>query len=508
MIAKRIDRKQRTSNYKTLAHYIIDRKDAGEKVRDAWSTNCVAGDDFDMAIKEVTFIQSLNTRSKNDKSYHLVVSLAPSEDLTREQWREVESAFCEAIGFAEHQRICAIHEDTDHVHLHMAISKVHPKKITCVEPYYDKFKLQETCRQLEQTYGLKPGIGDEKISKPVQEAHLGLEAFSSYLKDTIAPELSRLLSEEGKTWKEAQDLCGRFGVEIRERGAGLVFSHMEKKLFVKAGAINRGFTKSKLVAALGPFEKSSFTGSSEKVYRPAPVGRDQRATLLYDEYRKIREHEWAKFQEKLEKLSHERAQKLQEIKERYAKRREEIKRDTLIAKGRKRAIYRKVSEEMKKELEKLYGDRSGARSGARAELKTKSWREFAHERATQGDEDALGVLRSKLPPTREFGEGAFVGKNRNNVMVSGVLKMVHEDGCIEFKVSEGSFVDRGDAVVLKNEAEAVVKAALLVARAKFGEDFVIKGPPEFIQKVGSMTLKASSKDLECEPQSKGKGLTI
>ncbi|MDQ3231343.1 MAG: relaxase/mobilization nuclease domain-containing protein, partial [Pseudobdellovibrionaceae bacterium] len=150
MIAKRVDRKQRTSNYKTLVHYIIDRKDAGEKVRDAWSTNCASADDFDLAIKEVTFIQSLNTRSRIDKSYHLVVSLAPSEDLTRDQWREVESAFCEAIGFAEHQRICAIHEDTDHVHLHMAISKVHPKKITCVEPYYDKFKLQETCRQLEQ----------------------------------------------------------------------------------------------------------------------------------------------------------------------------------------------------------------------------------------------------------------------------------------------------------------------------------------------------------------------
>ncbi|HYX35159.1 MAG TPA: TraI/MobA(P) family conjugative relaxase [Oligoflexus sp.] len=509
MIAKRIDRKQSSSNYKVLAHYILDHKKSGHKVRDAWSTNCRTPEDFDLAIKEVIATQAMNTRSRIDKSYHLVISLAPGEDLTSDQWKEVEEAFCQAIGLSEHQRISAIHADTGHVHFHMAISKVHPEKFTSIEPYYDKFKLQETCRQLEKAYGLKPGIGSEKkISVPLQEAHQGLEAFSTYIKDTIAPDLSKLLVEQGKTWKDAQDLCGRFGVEIRERGAGLVFSHMGRKLFVKAGSIDPGFTKSKITVLLGPFEKSRFISSPEKVYRATPLGRDHRASLLYDEYKKIREREWAEFQEKSENLSHDRAQKLLEIKERYARRRQEIKRDTLIAKGRKREIYRKVSEEMKRELAGLFGDPSTARPGASAGMKSKSWHEFVLDRARAGDEDALGILRSKLPPTTEFGEGAFVGKSRNNVIVSGVLKDVHPDGSIVFKVSEGSFVDRGDAVVLKDRSEAALKAAFLVARAKFGEDFVIKGPAEFVQKVGPMIVKTSSKDFEREGQSKGKGLTL
>ena len=251
MIAKRIERSQHSSNYKTLAHYILDRKASGQKVRDSWSSNCQTPDDFDLAIKEVTSTQALNTRSKIDKSYHLVVSLGPGEDLTTDQWKAVEAAFCEAIGLSEHQRISAIHSDTGHIHLHIAISKVHPTKLTCKEPYYDKLKLQDTCRQLEQAYSLRPGIGEGKrIATPAQEAHQGLEAFSTYIKENIASGLLKLLSEQGKTWKDAQDHCGQFGVEIRKRGAGLVFSHTEKAIFVKASSIDQAFSKAKLEASL------------------------------------------------------------------------------------------------------------------------------------------------------------------------------------------------------------------------------------------------------------------
>jgi hypothetical protein len=510
MIAKRVERKQHSSNYATLAHYILDRKGDGQKVRDAWSTNCQTPDDFDLAIKEVTSTQALNTRSRIDKSYHLVVSLAPGEDLTTDQWKEVEAAFCKAIGLSEHQRICAIHSDTDHVHLHIAISKVHPIKLTCVEPYYDKFKLQDTCRQLEHPYGLVPGIADgKKILTPAQEAHQGLEAFSTYIKDNIAAGLRALLSEQGGTWRKAQDLCGRFGVEIREHGAGLVFSHAQKKLFVKASAIDRSFSKGKLEAAFGSFEKSAWSGAPEKVYSPAPVGRDNKASGLFDEYTKLREKERMEYLKKSSNLSSDRAQKLLEIKERYARRRQEIKRDTLIARGRKREIYRKVSEQMKKELEKLYAAAPESVAEARSGLKTKSWREFAHERASAGDEIALGILRSKRAPCKDFGDGAFVGRGRNNVMVSGVLKEVHSDGSIEYQTSGGSFFDLGDAIVFKKSgSEETLKAALLVAQAKFGDDFTLKGPAEFMEKAG-LHLAKSRKDLERKGgQSKGKDLTM
>ncbi len=61
MIAKRIERKQHSSDYKRLAHYILDKKADGRKVREAWSTNCATPDDFDLAIKEVTATQHLDS---------------------------------------------------------------------------------------------------------------------------------------------------------------------------------------------------------------------------------------------------------------------------------------------------------------------------------------------------------------------------------------------------------------------------------------------------------------
>ncbi|HYX37734.1 MAG TPA: hypothetical protein VE954_31925 [Oligoflexus sp.] len=60
----------------------------------------------------------------------------------------------------------------------------------------------------------------------------------------------------------------------------------------------------------------------------------------------------------------------------HSKRRQEIKRDTVISKGKKRDVYRKVSEQMKKELEKIHAETSVALSGVKSELKAKSWREF------------------------------------------------------------------------------------------------------------------------------------
>lgn len=503
MIAKRVERRQHSSDYKRLAHYILDRRAGGQKVRDAWSTNCQAPDDFDLAIKEVTATQALNTRSKIDKSYHLVVSLAPGEDLTTEQWKEVETAFCNAIGLSGHQRICAIHADTGHVHLHIAISKIHPEKLTAIEPYYDKFKLQDSCRLLEQTYGLKPGIGDG-VYIPPQEAHQGIEAFSSYVREHIAPSLLKLISEPGKKWQDAQNLCGQFGVEIRERAAGLVFAHREEKIFVKASAIDRGFSKAKLESAFGEFESSTFGAKPELIYKPVPIGRSRAVARLYEEYTSLREKEWSEYQKKSENISSERAQKLAEIKARYSKRRQEIKLDTLISNGRKRDIYRKISELMKKEVEQLYTGTLDTRSVAKSVLKTKSWRGFAHERASAGDEVALGVIRSKMPPCKDFGDGAFLGQ-RNNVIVAGISKEVNADGTIAYHAAGGLIVDYGDALVLKNGgSENALKAALLLARAKFGEEFKLKGPAELIERTGLHIAK--SKDPERKIQNNAKDL--
>ncbi len=122
------------------ARYVIDEKADGEKV--AWYriSNCHS-DSPAVAIAEVLATQAENQRAKSDKTYHLVVSLPHWEQLNREQAEDVEDTICAGLGFAEHQRMSAVHEDTDHFHLHIAINKIHPNTFRCVEPYYPYYKL-------------------------------------------------------------------------------------------------------------------------------------------------------------------------------------------------------------------------------------------------------------------------------------------------------------------------------------------------------------------------------
>jgi len=135
------------------AEYVMDVKGDGEKV--AWYriTNCES-DVPAIAIAEVLATQAKNRRTKSDKTYHLVVSLPPWEQLSREQAEDIEDCICSGLGFEGHQRVSAVHHDTEHSHLHIAISKIHPQTYRCVEPYYPYYKLDSLAKELEIKHGL------------------------------------------------------------------------------------------------------------------------------------------------------------------------------------------------------------------------------------------------------------------------------------------------------------------------------------------------------------------
>lgn len=488
MIAKRVPRKGKSSNYRDLVNYILDRKNSGEKARSAWATNCSVPDDFDLCVAEVLATQQLNTRSKIDKTYHLVISLSAGEDLSEDEFREVEQRFCESIGLGQHQRVCAVHGDTNNIHMHIALSKVHPLSLNCIEPYYDKFKLQETCRELEQKFGLKPDAGiDPKIRPGPGEVHQGLESFASYVRENLSVDLKRLIGAPNNGWQEAQAIAGRFGLEIREHGAGLVFSHRSKKLFVKASSIERDFSKKKLEEAFGKFEPSDWKGLQEKEYSPGPSNRSPKKDKLFNEFKAEKDNWLSGRNVELSRLSELRYKRIQEIKERYAKQRLEIKRDTLITKGRKRIVYQKLAMEMRKELDAVFVSTKSERDRVFSYAKAKPWLDWVHERAKKGDETALEILRHKLSKTEDYGLGALVGKESSHAIFDGISRTIHRDGRIEYQVGKSSFVDLGDRVVLKTaEGSEALKAAIDVARGKFGEAFESKGSDEFVRIVEAM----------------------
>ncbi|MEP6606462.1 MAG: TraI/MobA(P) family conjugative relaxase [Nitrosospira sp.] len=198
MIAKRIDTKAKTSHFARLAKYVtaaqggIDPRSwtrtatyvldsgissRGEKVGGVRVSNCNTSDPA-AATTLIECTQSANTRSRTDKTYHLIFSFPPGEEPDLKTLNAIEDRLVASIGYADHQRISAVHIDTDHLHVHVAINKVHPTGYQNIEPYYDKMKLMETCERLELEYGLtrtNHGLTGEIKRERHREIRLGPE---------------------------------------------------------------------------------------------------------------------------------------------------------------------------------------------------------------------------------------------------------------------------------------------------------------------------------------------
>lgn len=261
MIAKRIAREKGTSSPARLVKYMVaaqgqidpqtwartadyilatdDKTYKGEKVGSYRVTNCMT-DDPAAATVLIEATQALNTRSKSDKTYHLVFSFPPGEEPNLDILHEIEDDLVSSIGYADHQRISAVHVDTDHLHVHVAINKVHPTGLQNIEPYFDKKRLMEACERLEIKYDLqRTSHGLEKQNhertrnndrsrterielNPAERPELRDTAFRRYLRESY--NLTFANEPEAKTLNNLRTLSSRSLANAHQRNQMLLQS--------------------------------------------------------------------------------------------------------------------------------------------------------------------------------------------------------------------------------------------------------------------------------------------
>ncbi|WP_434800727.1 relaxase/mobilization nuclease domain-containing protein, partial [Escherichia coli] len=112
-------KKIKKSSFSGLADYITNPQSKQERVGVIKATNCQSQDVQD-AVTEVNITQRLNTRSESDKTYHLVISFRPGEKPSEDVLNAIEESICQSLGFGDHQRLSAVHHDTDNLHIHVA----------------------------------------------------------------------------------------------------------------------------------------------------------------------------------------------------------------------------------------------------------------------------------------------------------------------------------------------------------------------------------------------------
>jgi hypothetical protein len=396
MIAKRIVRERGASNFRRLGRYILDgaaeeeqavmarmadyilgaEKSRAANVR---FSNCVSTD-AELALKEILATQAMNRRAKGDRSYHLVISFPPGERPMLSQLEDVERVLVERIGLGGHQRLSATHLDTGHLHLHVAINKIHPQSFRCVEPYYDKRRLMQACVELEAKHGLMRTAHGE-FADVRQATRTMREAMLTLLRSDILP---KALTKRGpQTWEELHRVLSEQGLELRLRGAGLVFQNPGGTVRVRASSVARELSLKALTYKLGPYQASA--AADEAVSRSPARGIG--GASLYQRYAA----------ERTAATSTEQAKKTLEafelVKASYVRQARAIAEDRALTNVGKRAAYREFRRRRQAAFDTLREQLRTQVSAKTSGAPFPSWAAYVRSQAALGDAEAIALLQ-------------------------------------------------------------------------------------------------------------------
>jgi len=405
MISRKIGIGPKNDNYARLAHYIAAAGQGGEKLLTSWCVGC-AEEDYAEGIAEVTDTQALNNRVKTAKTYHLIVSFRPEDEakLTPEAFKKIEERFAAALGYTAHQRHCAVHKNTGNLHLHIAYNMIHPEKRTWNKEFRDFHVRDKLCRELEREYGLVADRGRESErgghslgDRAAQaEAHSGQESFESYAKRHTDEILAAV--EAVQNWQEIHAALGRFGLEVKPHGNGLVMKDRHGKHTVKASAVDRYLSLKKLEARFGPYKPAQGLEQIQELsrYQAEPLHRSPERGRLFAEYRQGIEER----KTRLQTVKEQEDAALAVVREKWAAKRKEIE-DMGIAKKNKRNLLTLARKHEVEAIAKARLDRMPEREAVRRDIPFTSWNGFLRYKAEQGNETALAVLRSRRESVAE-----------------------------------------------------------------------------------------------------------
>lgn len=525
MISKRVFVNASNDNYARLAAYIADAGPSGEKCLMSWAEGLLGGDDYAEGIEEAVDVQAQNTRAAS-KTYHLVISFRPEDEdkLTPEAFKAIEQRFAAALGYADHQRHCGVHKNTGNLHMHVAYNMIDPEKYTCHKEFRDFWIRNKVCRAVEREFGLTVDNGIE-VNSPEQarqrrnekaslvEAHTGQQSFDAYAKEHHE-EIMRSL-DAAASWQDLHTALAERGMEIKPHGRGLVIKDRHSKRAthsIKASALDRNLSRQNLEARLGPYQPPQALENIQERsrYSAAPLHRSPERGQLFEEY----QAGIATRKDRLQTVKEQEDATLAAIRAEWTAKRQELERKN-IAKKNLRRLLQLARKHEAEALAKARLDFQEPRSAVRRDIPFTSWNAFLQQKADQGNEVALAVLRSRkeavepeqAAPVKDWSQhgqarAEFASRERAILekdgisgkaksRLQGVLRMeqvlqeagldpteyrhhVDRKGAVVFTLQDGSTVrDSGKDVLFSAASDSARQTAMLYAWRKWGRSITI-----------------------------------
>lgn len=496
-------KKTRLSSFSGLVQYLCNQQNKQERVGKIRLSNCNSPDPI-WAVQEVLATQAKNQRATGDKTYHLLISFAPGENLSAQVLQKIEDTVASSIGFKEHQRISVVHHDTDNLHIHVAINKIHPQTFNMIEPFRAYKTFAEVASKLEIELGLQ--ITNHQTRKnhsenlaDDMEHHSGIESLINWMKRYCKEKI-----EAACSWKEIHSILAEHGLMIRIKANGFVFCNVQG-LAVKASSISRTFSKKNLESKLGSFVPSytEDDGPASNVYHYEPLNKKVLGSALYAKYQHEISHNKCFVSDKLKKLREARTKLIEK-----AKKRGRIKRVALklmnLSKAQKKYLYQHINKTLLNEIENIRKNYAKERSQLLDSHQNKTWADWLKQKAQGGDQDALAAMRYRNRKNKHdytISGSSFSSSSLNFGQIDSVTK----EGTEIYKKDNSVIRDNGKEIIIsKGGSIPALKRALEMARQRYGDCICVNGAPLFkkiiLQIVIHYQMPITFADLDLENQ--------
>jgi hypothetical protein len=416
---------------------------------------------------------------------HWVASWHEGEQPMPEQVEELLDVFLEQLGLEKHQVIAALHQDTDNIHLHIAINKVSPETYKVVKPArgWDIEAAHRAVAIIEHRQGwrrepngrytvledgtvARVGKLDNAPGVPTRAADMENRTGQKSAARIVIEEAGELI-RAASSWAELHERLAERGMRYVRAGGGAKLYVDDQP--VKASTAGHWCSLSKLTKRFGAFEPAASAVVAVK-RKPEPARPD---LLGWDDYivagKDHRAHLARKLREETERYERE----LAHFKEKKAKRNAAIAGQNWKGKGELLNVIRSVAAADAKKFELEIKERHRREVRALRDARD-SWPEYRDWLAKWFSPADGGDYRyHRHEPLRLEGDGgseaiphdlrAFVGE------IIGSAVEYRRHGAAG-GVSDVSFTDHGRRIdVQEVHDEAATLAALQLGVAKWGK---------------------------------------
>jgi hypothetical protein len=283
MIAKKIPNKKKLSTKKTriyaLTNYLIKPQNENnvEKCIYSNSKNFISSKHKVQQAEMLAL--ALEAPRSRDPINHYVLSWPHFEKPNIKQVDEAVDIFLDELELSDHQIFYALHEDTENIHCHLVINRVHPisEKVIEINKGWDIKAIHKAVARIEKAQGWQPEEGalyvvneagdvvsnkarkEKNNNKNIKITHQGVidEEHRKGEKSAmrIGKELTVGLFNKVESWQELHDKLSEFDMQYEKKGSGSILRI--NGVAVKSSSISRDAAISKLEKKLGVFMQSN-----------------------------------------------------------------------------------------------------------------------------------------------------------------------------------------------------------------------------------------------------------